>query len=130
MQSQTRYGRFCFVLAACAMAAIGVAHGQGACCTFDDCLPAADVPECNSLNGVFLDGEDCSTDPCGPGACCFETNCLIAEAFPCITAGREFAGAGVTCLEDPCEAGIGACCLNGTCTDSSPEECSASGGTG
>jgi len=93
-----RRGRFLLALAVCAMAAIGAVQSQGACCTFDDCLPAADEPECNSLNGVFLDGEDCSTDPCGPGACCQGTNCQQAEAFPCITAGREYAGAGTTCL--------------------------------
>ena len=104
--------------------------GGGACCTIDDCLPAADEDECSSLGGVFLPGEDCSTDPCGVGACCFKLDCNQADAFSCISAGRIFAGAGTSCLDDPCESGVGACCFgDGTCTDSSSEDCATAGGT-
>lgn len=105
------------------------AWAQGACCTFDSCLPAADVAECSGFNGTFLDGEDCGTDPCAPAACCDGLTCGIADAFSCVTAGRQYAGAGVTCLDDPCAAGVGACCQNGACTDDSPENCSADGGS-
>ena len=105
------------------------ARAQGACCTFDSCLPAADDPECSGFNGVFLDGEDCATDPCAPAACCDNLTCGIADAFSCVTAGRQYAGAGVTCLDDPCGAGVGACCLDGACSDDSPENCSAAGGS-
>ena len=102
----------------------------GACCTIDDCLPAADEVECASLNGVFLPGEDCATDPCAVGACCFGLSCAESDAYSCITNGRDFAGAGTSCLDDPCDAGVGACCFgDGTCTDSSPEDCGTAGGT-
>ncbi len=104
------------------------ARAQGACCTFDSCLPAADDPECSGLNGVFFDGEDCANNPCAEGACCNGLSCAQAEAFPCITAGRTFAGAGTSCLDDPCGAGVGACCDNGACTFDSPEQCASAGG--
>jgi hypothetical protein len=108
----------------------GVGGVAGACCTFDDCLPAADEVECASLNGVFLPGQDCAADPCAVGACCFGQSCAESDAYSCITNGREFAGAGTSCLDDPCDAGVGACCfVDGTCTDSSPEDCGAAGGT-
>jgi hypothetical protein len=103
---------------------------EGACCLADGCLAAADEAECNGFGGVFLPGADCATDPCAPGACCNDLNCAIADAFSCITAGREFGGAGTTCLDDPCEAGVGACCLpDETCLDASPADCSDAGGT-
>ena len=67
---------------------VSTATAQGACCTFGgQCLPAADVAECNGLGGVFLDGEDCANDPCSAGACCDGPDCGQADAFSCITAG-------------------------------------------
>ncbi len=119
--------------AACALwllAAAPAAAGTGACCMFEGCVPAATDPECAALGGVFLPGEDCAAGACGTGACCFEQSCNTADAFSCISNGRIFAGAGTSCLDDPCEAGVGACCLaGGTCMDLSPEECAAGGGT-
>jgi len=102
---------------------------QGACCAPDDsCQPAADDAECSGLGGVFLDGEDCATDPCVPAACCDGVNCGILGAHACITSGRSYAGAGVTCLDDPCQANIGVCCNNGSCSEQSPDDCSTGGG--
>ena len=107
------------------------ALAQGACCTLDDCLPAADELECShpDINGVFLDGEDCASDPCAAGACCAGTNCATAPAYPCITAGRDFIGAGSTCATDPCDIGVGACCSGGGCSVISEDDCDAAAGT-
>ncbi len=112
-------------------AASPAAAQAGACCTFDQqCVPVADAAACVALGGVFLPGEDCANDPCGPGACCFNENCNQADAYSCISAGREFAGAGTSCLDDPCESGVGACCFaDGSCLDLSPDDCAAQAGT-
>ena len=93
------------------------------------CVPAADVAECSGLGGIFLPGEDCANDPCATGACCDGLDCGQADAFSCIAAGRTFAGAGTSCLDDPCEAGVGACCLpDGNCLDLSEAGCLATPG--
>ncbi|MHC4219527.1 MAG: hypothetical protein ACYSU7_13870, partial [Planctomycetota bacterium] len=133
----SRLAGACFVAAVIMLAhaildrSAGAVGGVGgACCTFDDCLPAADEAECSALGGVFLAGEDCATDPCATGACCFGLSCAESDAFTCVTNGRDFAGAGTSCLDDPCDAGVGACCFgDGTCQDASPEDCAAAGGT-
>jgi hypothetical protein len=118
------------VVAVPAVRAQPAGGAAGACCTIDDCLPAADAAECSSLGGVFLPGEDCATDPCGVGACCFGANCNETDAFSCITAGREFVGAGTSCLDEPCGPTVGACCFgDGSCTDSTSDDCAAAGGT-
>ncbi|MHC5114594.1 MAG: hypothetical protein ACYTGP_09225, partial [Planctomycetota bacterium] len=103
----------------------------GACCLGGGgCQNVGDEAACATLGGVLLEGEDCATDPCAVGACCSQDFCFQADAFSCITSGRDFIGAGLLCSDDPCETGLGACCLGGDdCQDLSSVECDAMAGT-
>lgn len=108
----------------------------GACCVNNKCI-ACSRDKCQSMGGLFIQGENCSSigacpDRCGITlGCC----CVNGEPFP-LTASlcEEISNAKYVnspCQNvDCCKVGyLGACCINKVCFDYySAKECSDAGG--
>ena len=119
----------------------------GACCIEDGvCIETAEC-ECEYQNGDFYVGQSCEDIPCGnggdKGACCYinnETGCyecvMVTSEEECKSLPNQYRfpkwqGFGTSCSDpnmDCCRI-LGACCLNGGCTETIEEACVDAGGS-
>jgi hypothetical protein len=108
-------------------------HGgvsTGACCvpSCEICVDDFTADACGVVGGSFLLNTTCAVgdpDLCPTsGACCDESDGTCTDATPagdCAAVGLRYEP-GATCAdvnmgEEPCEARVGACCIEGTCDD-------------
>jgi len=123
---------------------------MGACCLESEnglyCIETSEC-DCDELGGDFYVGALCKEVGCEPvqeeGACCYidiETGCYecirVASEADCMSLPNRYRfpkwqGAGTSCTDpnmDCCRI-LGACCLNGGCTETIEEACVDAGGT-
>jgi hypothetical protein len=101
----------------------------GACCLPDGtCVNNKTIVECENLNGIWQNGEDCGSVDCDIGACCFNNySCLNLSSGGCSSQGGNFRGVGTSCASEEC--GTSACCLSDeTCVDITKENCDSQSG--
>ena len=92
--------------------------GNGACCLEGAGCVVGGTAFCESLNGLYLEGEPCQGQcPSEPlGACCFNDDvCGMAMADECPN-NATYLGVGTQCKPDTClPADAGACCVDNNC---------------
>lgn len=96
---------------------------EGACCTATGGCVQMNEHECASVNGTWLEGKPCSTQPCAPppqGACCNTATGGCAQTVQTACNGLWIAGAA--CSASPCTP-LGACCRNGVCIQLPKSQC-------
>jgi formylglycine-generating enzyme required for sulfatase activity len=107
----------------------------GACCIGTVCSIQTQTA-CAGAGGVYAgDNASCDGNPCDQvtsGRCCIEDDysgeCLVTTQADCANLGGAYT-AGEDCAGCPCLLGPrGACCLNGQCTITRQEDCTASQG--
>ena len=104
----------------------------GACCIpTGSCSELSEV-ECTTVGGVYQgNGTTCGEVNCPlPGACCQNDGgrefCSVTPASRCGSLGGDFKGDGTPC--EACTTLLGACCLDGVCSEASEEDCLAMDG--
>ncbi len=107
----------------------------GACCSDDNCS-FGKWTACMGADQTFAGANTSCDDPgvCSPpvGACCHAGGCSLTDAASCQGDGYHYAGDYTACVEGSaapqCPDQV-ACCIDGTCSDMSPEMCASQNGT-
>ena len=114
---------------------LGHNWGSGHCnCTSNTMNPyivcANDFTQA-SINSItsYANSVSCLSNGAPLGACCLSgNNCVMAYESICAPNGGTYQGDNVECTDATCADPIGACCIDGACTDYSELDCSNAGG--
>lgn len=115
---------------------------RGACCCENDgrCLDGLTQAECLGTlgNSIWRQGKTCAEIDCGgpPGVCCLQPDNFCVPGLTvtqCVFAGGRYLPNGRCAPDGRCEqvigpSIIGACCVNGICTQTSQAGCLQLGG--
>lgn len=102
----------------------------GACCYDDGSCSVVTPVYCNLSHGHYQGDDtvctdiDCTNGGCGTtGACCNGTDCSILCPADCAAGGGTYQGDGTVCDPNPCISTLGACCIGGVCSQTTPDGC-------
>ncbi len=118
-------------------ASVGLAQTPGtdewACCVAGVCSEQLNG-DCRSVGGTYFPDQLCNDVSCPDaldGACCYFGGCEDGMTVTsCMQSQGVFQGANSNCDTANCSVvGMGACCVDGVCSNQTQHDCTTNGGT-